>query len=694
MNSKIFKDILSKYYNNLVVAFLFFITIVLLFLIIPGESRFKYEFQKNAPWRHETLIAPFDFAILKPDEAIKETRDSVINNFIPFFNIDTLVNKETKQKFEQKLQSVAQQLPELKKNFSLVMMQVFEQIYNSGIIDQSPENYPQLQNKKELYIIEGKSYRKVPVSGIYSLKTAYQSLKNSIAQFYSENGNPDELIDMNEFLLVNLKYNAELNAANLEKAINSISTTQGVVQANERIIFKGDVVTAEKFQVLESLKANYKAKQGQTIDRYLLMLGKLIIICSCILLMVLYLAYFRPEIFRNKRHIAFIMFMIVLMVIVSHSIIKYEFLSFYAIPIAILPILFRIFFDSRTAIFGLMVTCLLCGYFAPNNFEFIFLHLIAGIISVFSLNHLQSRSDLVISALLVLLTYCVLYTAFSLVQEGNWKAIQWINMFWFAANAVLILLSYILIYIFEKVFGFISDVTLIELSNTNNPLLRKLQEEAPGTFQHSLQVASLAEAVIHQIGGNPFLVYAGALYHDIGKMKQPVYFTENQASGINPHSAHTYKESAQIIIDHVFYGLTLAQKYKLPNIITDFIRTHHGTMQAKYFYTMYKNELPNIVVDPKDFSYPGPIPSTKETAVVMITDGIEAASRALKEKSQEELKKLVDSMVQQKIDDGQLDDANLTIREINITKKTLLEKLINIYHARIEYPKDNSEEQQ
>ena len=694
MNSKIFKETTSRYYNTSVIVLLFLITIATLFLIVPGESRFKYEYQKNSPWKHETLIAPFDFAILKSDEVIREAKDSVISQFIPFFNVDTLVNTEMKKKFEQKLKEIHTAFPAIANNFIQIVSKAFEQTYNSGIVEQSPDNHPQLKNKKELFLVEDKIYRKVPVSSIYSLKSAYQSIRNLLAGFSPEENNLTELINLNDFIVVNLQYNEELNAANLEKAISSISTTQGAIQAGERIIFNGDLVTADKYQILESLKANYNTKQVQKIDSYLLMLGKLILVCSCILLLVLYLIFFRPEIFRNKRHMAFILFMVVVMVAASRAIMKYEFLSIYVIPMAILPILFQIFFDSRTAIFGLMITCLLCGYFAPNNFEFIFLHLTAGIISVFSLNHLQRRSDLVISALLVLLTYCVLYTAFSLMQEGNWKSIQWINMFWFVANAFLIMLSYILLYIFEKTFGFTSDVTLIELSNTNNHLLRKLQEIAPGTFQHSLQVASLSEAVIHKIGGNPFLVYAGALYHDIGKMKQPIYFTENQSSGINPHSSLSYKESAQIIIEHVTYGVALANKYKLPKILIDFIKTHHGTMQTKYFFTMYKNELPDIEVDPDDFSYPGPKPVNKETAVVMIADGIEAASRSMKEKSEENLKRLIDDMVQQKLEEGQLNDANLTLRDINIAKETLLEKLINIYHARIEYPKDNTTKQQ
>ncbi|MGE4586747.1 MAG: HD family phosphohydrolase, partial [Mangrovibacterium sp.] len=356
--------------------------------------------------------------------------------------------------------------------------------------------------------------------------------------------------------------------------------------------------------------------------------------------------------------------------------------------IAILPILLRIFLDSRTAIYALMVACLLIGYFAPNNYEFIFLNLITGIIAVFTLYKLHRRSHLVFTALWVFLSYSILYLALSMVQEGNMESIRWQNLQWFALNAMLILLVYPLLYVFEKLFGFVSDVTLIELSNTNQPLLRKLAEDAPGTFQHSLQIANLAEAVIHRIGGNPYLAYAGALYHDIGKTRQPVYFIENQSGSANPHDKLSYKESAQIIIDHVTYGVKLARRHKLPEVLINFITSHHGTSQARYFYTMYKNEHQEEKVDPAEFSYPGPAPRSRETSVVMLIDGIEAATRALKGKTPENIRELIERMVRQKFEEGQLDDAELTMRDINILKETLLEKLINIYHVRIEYPEE------
>ena len=682
---------LARYYHFFYIAFVFTASIFLLYLIIPGESRFRYEFQKNAPWRHETLIAPFDFAINKPIEIIDAEKDSIQKQFVPYYNLDSLIGTQQTQNFNLELQSISSGITELTPENIASLSGFLGDIYTDGVIAQSPETHPVLKEKEDLYIVADKIAEKVSIESLYSLKTAFQNLTDSArtllgGQFELFN----ESANLAEYIQANLTYNEEFNAQELENLINSVSLTQGMVQAGERIIFEGDITTPEKYLILDSLKESYETKQGQDIDGYLLIVGKLILIISCMLILVLYLAFFRPEIFKHKRHISFIMMMIVLMAFVSRFVMSQEYLNIYIVPIAILPILLRIFFDSRTAIYALLVTSLLIGYFAPNNYEFIFLSLISGIIAVFSLDQLHRRSHLVFTALWVLLSYTIVYLALAMVKEGNMDLIRWYELEWFAGNALLLLLAYPLIYIFEKIFGFVSDVTLIELSNTNQPLLRKLAEEAPGTFQHSLQVANLAEAVVHKIGGNPFLAYAGALYHDIGKTNQPVYFIENQSDGANPHSSLDYKESARVIIDHVTFGVRLAHRHKLPEAIIDFISTHHGTTQAKYFYTLYKNEHPELAVDPKEFSYPGPTPRNKETTVVMLIDGIEAAVRSLKEKTHHTISEMIESMIKHKLDEGQLDNAELTLRDITITKETLIEKLMNIYHVRIEYPKENN----
>lgn len=681
---------LSRYYHFFYIALVFSATIFLLYLIIPGESRFQYEFQKNTPWRHETLIAPFDFAIYKPDEVVEVEKDSIQNEFIPYFNSDSLIGIQQTQNFKLKLESVRSEMPILTPATIFSLYNYLATIYNAGVISQSPDSNPIIKDKSEIYEVKGKVAEKVPVTSIYSLKSAFSNLSDSVRALMGEEQYQvfTQNVNLADYIQQNLTYNEEFSDQKLDELVSSISLTQGMIQSGERIIFKGDIITPDKYLILESLKKSYESKLGQNFEGYLLILGKLILIVSCILILILYLLYFRPEIFKNKRHISFILMMIVLMTFVSRFVISQDNLSIYLVPIIILPILLRIFFDSRTAIFTLLVASLLIGYFAPNNYEFIFLSMVSGIIAVFSLDKLHRRSHLVFTAIWTFISYAIVYLALSMVQEGNIESIQWEELRWFFFNSLLILFAYPLIYIFEKLFGFISDVTLIELSNTNQPLLRKLADEAPGTFQHSLQIANLAEAVIHKIGGNPFLVYAGALYHDIGKTNQPVYFVENQSDNASPHKGMDYKESAKVIIDHVNYGVKLAHRYKLPEILIDFIRSHHGTTQAKYFYTLYKNENPENEVDAADFTYPGPRPKSKETSVVMLIDGIEAAVRSLKEKTHESIREKIEVMVNQKLDDGQLDNADLTLRDITTIKEILIEKLLNIYHVRIEYPEE------
>jgi hypothetical protein len=678
---------LARYYHFFYIAFAFSATVFLLYLIVPGESRFKYEFQKNAPWRHETLVAPFNFAILKTDEEVKLEQDSVQSRYIPYLKVDTL-QRVVQTNNLAKVLSQHELEPKTVQNLTNFL----GELYETGLIEQAPENHPGLQNKKEVILITDKLARHVPAGEFLTLKSAYQKLSDTLRSSLGEDFETfNESVNLSDFIVTNISYDEEFNVSELQKKLDEISITLGMVQSGERIIFKGDIVTPDKYVILDSLKRSYETKRGQDIERYLLILGKLILIISCLLILIFYLYYFRPEIFNQKRRLSFILIMIVLMVFTSRFVNDRDFMNLYLVPVAILPILLRIFFDSRTAIFTLLVTTLLIGYFAPNNFEYIFLNQVAGIIAVFSLDKLHRRSHLVLTAFWVFLAYSVVFLALSMIQEGNIESMPWKELEWFGGNALLILLAYPLIYIFEKLFGFVSDVTLIELSDTNQPLLRKLAQEAPGTFQHSMQIANLAEEVILKIGGNPFLVRAGALYHDIGKTNQPAYFIENQAAGMSPHSKLDNKESAKIIIDHVTRGVKIARRHKLPEVLIEFISSHHGTSQAKYFYTTYKNEHPNEEVDPKEFTYPGPPPKNKETSVVMLIDGIEAAARAMKEKSLENLQALIEKIVQDKIDTGQLDNADLTLREIRIFKETILEKLMNIYHIRIEYPEDKTQ---
>lgn len=680
---------LNKSYHLFYLALVFVAGIGLIFLVFPGESRFKYEFQKGSPWRHETLIAPFNFAILKTDAEIKHENDSLLHAYIPYFTLDTLTESAKVKEFTASLSQLTATSPTLHSVDGIRLLpQILQTIYQSGILSQSVASYPELAGKPEIMQIRGNKANRIPVQKLHSIKSAYQDFNDTIREltgkYYQE---IVQKINLSDFIVENLFFDEQLNRQEKKQLLDKLSSTKGMVQAGERIIFQGDLVGSEKFMILESLKKAYETKRGDNIEYFVVIAGRLIIITLLLVLMFLYLIFYRRELFDHKRKLSFIILMIVLMVFMAGFVTKVESINIYVIPMAILPIMVRIFFDSRTAIFSLLITTLLIGYFAPNSYEYIILQMVAGIFAVFSLNKLHKRSHVVFSALWVFLIYSIVYIAMAMAQEGSLEAINWAALKWFGLSSFFIFITYPLIYIFEKVFGFVSDVTLIELSDTNQPLLRKLAEEAPGTFQHSIQVANLAEAIIHRIGGNPFLVRAGALYHDIGKTSDPEFFIENQALGMNPHDRIDHMESAKIIIDHVANGVRLARKHGLPEILISFITTHHGTTQANYFYKMYQKEHPGDDIDQGSFSYPGPLPQDKETAVLMLTDGIEAAARSLKEKSVDTLRDMIEYMVEQKIRANQLSNSDLTFRDITILKSTLLEKLVNIYHVRIEYPK-------
>ena len=690
-NPELMKKLLTRLnqsYHLFYLVMVFFAGIGLIFLVFPGESRFKYEFQKGSPWRHETLIAPFNFAILKTDMEIKTESDSILKTYIPYFTLDSLIEKTKVNEFTSTLSKLARSAPSLLPSDKYLKMSgILHNIYKAGILSQSIESINELEGKVDILVIKGNKAEKTSTKKLYSIKSAYLELNDTIRKLTGKSYTGfAQKIDLSDFLTENLYFDAKFNQNEKKQLLDKLSSTKGMIQAGERIIFQGDLVGQEKFLILESLKQAYETKRGDNMEYFLVILGRLVIISAFIALMFLYLLFYRRELFDHKRKLSFIILMIVMMIFLAGLSTKVKSLNIYMVPMAILPIMIRIFFDSRTAIFALMITTLLIGYFAPNSYEFISLQMIAGIIAVFSLNRLHKRSNLVISAFAVFMAYAIVYISMGLVQEGSLSTINWKAMEWFGISCFFIFMISPLIYVFEYIFGFVSDVTLIELSNTNQPLLRKLAEKAPGTYQHSMQVANLAEAVIHRIGGNPFLAYAGAWYHDIGKTNNPEYFIENQAIGMNPHDSIDHIKSAEIIINHVTYGEQLARKNKLPEVLISFIKTHHGTSQANYFYRMYRNENPEAEIDITKFTYPGELPQSKETAVVMIIDGIEAAARSLKEKTIDSFRELIETMVEQKIKSNQLANADLTLHQISILKSTLLEKLVNIYHVRIEYP--------
>ncbi len=681
----------KRYTKIFIQAAVFIATAVALYFILPGEPKFKYEYQKGFPWRHKNLVAPFDFAILKTVDEIEQQKANLANSVIPYFINDTSNFIAGIEQLKNDL-NLASDSPNAEKLMAFEEIKThLQKLYNTGILQFSADSYSELKGKTEINKRTGTSVTKIEISKLYSEKTAYNSLNTIWEKLFKpdENSNWLNKLTLNKYITANLSFDEETTQKEIDELSQNLSLNRGMVKQGERIILEGEIVDGNKYQVLESLKVSYEKERGKDFNRYMVATGKILLIMILLGLIFAFLYIYRRDIINQLNKLSFLLLIMAGMILLSNFINSFPNLHIYMVPLVIFPIVIRTFFDSRTAIFMLIITTILIGFYAPNNYEFILLQVSAGIVAVFSLNKMHRRVHLVLATLWVFSTYTLVYTALNLIHEGAIVPEDFAMTKWFAISSVLILLVYPLIYIFEKLFGFVSDVTLIEISDSNQPLLRKLAEEAPGTFQHSMQIANLAEEVILKIGGNPFLVRAGALYHDIGKIARPNFFIENQAAGLNPHDRLNHLKSAEVIIDHVKNGVKLAQKHKLPDPIVEFIATHHGTTKAKYFYIKHQQENPNKEVDEQKFIYPGPLPKSKEAAVVMLVDGIEAASRSLKDKTYTNLKAQIDNMIDQKIDDKQLDSSDLTFRDISTIKETLLQKLINIYHVRIEYPKES-----
>ena len=491
---------------------------------------------------------------------------------------------------------------------------------------------------------------------------------------------------LSDVIIQNVFYDKETTEQFLNEELEAVSPTRGMIPQGLAVISKGDMVDGESFLVLESLRNEYESRLGSSGSYYLILLGQSMMVCIVLLMFYMFLVKYRADMARNNWKVTFLLMLIVLMVLLASSVIRIDSINLYLVPFCLLPVIVRSFFDSRTALFSYIVTLIIIGFEAPNGFEFMFLELIAGIVAIFSLLNLQNRSQLFVSMVIVFLTYSASYFSIAVMQEGEIKNINVAMFGWFAGSVGLTLLAYPLIYLFEKTFGFISDVTLLELNNTNHRLLRQMATEAPGTFQHSLQVASLAESAVYEVGGNALLVRTGALYHDIGKLHAPMYYIENQVTGVNPHDELSFEESAQIIINHVIKGIEMAKKNNLPEQLIDFIRTHHGTSTVQYFYKSYLQNFPEGDLSKIDFTYPGPKPFTKEMAILMMADSVEAASRSLKEYTLESVGELVDSIIDHQFNEGQFESADITLKNIADVRVIFKKKLINIYHVRMEYP--------
>lgn len=680
------KDLINTFYKNhslIYKALLFIATTFLIVYLFPKSGRFKYNFEKGKPWQSENLYAPFNFAIQKTSDEIDFEKEQIKANAIKYFNVNSNVPSKVRRVYNEEFYKT---FPDSIYKIESVELkdaggQIIDDLYAFGILGES-ETIPEDAN---VAILDNRIERhKTQFSKLYKI----EDVKSRIDKSLLEKDLPQYAGQFTalffDIIEPNLSYNKTLSEKTLNEALNAISYVRGSVEKETLIISKGEVVEGDKFLVLKSLESEFESQVWTESNYYWIVFAHTLLVALALLMLLLFLRKYRLEVFNNNTKVTFIFFNILIMVFLTTLVVNYDSRYIYVVPLAVLPLVLKAFFDARLGLFTHVITVLLLGSIVPNSYEYMFLQIIAGIVTILTVSELYKRANLFISVGQITLIYIIAYFAFFVIHEGSIETIKWQTFGLFVLGGLATLFVQPLIYVYEKLFGLVSDVSLLELSDTNSRLLKELANKAPGTFHHSLNVANLAEAAANEIGANAMLVRVGALYHDIGKMNNPTYFTENQSSGINSHDELSAKESAQIIVNHVIYGIEIARKNNLPDRVIDFIRTHHGTSSVYYFYM--KEKALNKDVDIKDFSYPGPKPFSKETAILMMCDSVEAASKSLKEPTSTKIDAFVENILNKQMDDGQFLNANITFKEIEVIKKVLKHKLANIYHLRIEYP--------
>lgn len=678
-----------KWRNFLSRTLLVLITVLLIVWALPRNESKQFRYDIGKPWMYGSFIAKFDFPIYKTDEAIKEQEDSLLETYQPYYNYDPAVEKKQVSKF---LADYQNGIPGLPHNYVRLIADRLHRLYQAGIMDTPEYNEAYRDSTSQVRLVSGNSAQSISLGCVYSTLSAYEQL--FIDEQIAMQRPILQRCNLNNYIEPNLIYDKGKSETERNDLLSSIPPASGMVMSGQKVIDRGDIVDEYTYRVLSSFEREIKRRSATQAQITNTIIGQVIFVTLMVFLFTMYLGLFRRDYFNKPRSIAMLYTLITLFPVVVSLMMRHNFLSVYMLPFAMVPIFVRVFMDSRTAFVCHVTMILICTTAVRYQYEFIIIQLVAGLIAIYSLRELTRRAQVFKTAILVGIGSTFVYLALQLMQDNDFSSMDHDMYYHFVVNAVLLLIAYPMMYIIEKMFGFVSSVTLFELSNTNRGLLRDLSEIAPGTFQHSITVGNLAAEIANKIGANALLVRTGALYHDIGKMKNPVFFTENQA-GVNPHDTLTYQESARIIISHVTEGVKLAERENLPTIIRDFIVTHHGTGITKFFYIKYKNEHPEEEVDPAPFTYPGPNPFTREQAILMIADGVEAASRSLPEYTEESISTLVNRMIDQDVTDGYFKECPITFRDLAIAKLVLIERLKAIYHTRISYPemkKQNEEE--
>lgn len=680
---------------------IFLVSAIIIFYLLPREGQFKYEYQQGKPWNYGLIVAPFDFPLQKTDLELSNERDSLLVSYHPYYEIDSVAYANFLDKmndgFDRSWSKFSQRYTlddSLSTDYKQALVTITSEVYKGGIMPLSDINALKENDVRAIVVVRSDYSIITPLEKLMTPRSSYEKIislskaPNQLREFEAL----VQDVNLNNYLYSNLVFNSGLSEKVRADLLSSISLTSGMVQTGERLIDKGELVTYDVFIKLESYKKEYTFRLGTSDQRKYLMVGQVLLISVFIFMLYLFLFTYRRETLQDTKDVLFIMLNIVLFVATTAFVDRFfPSVELYVIPFAILAICLHTFFDSRIAIFVNMIAVFISSFYAVNPFDFAILHILSGTVATYSVRNLNRRGQVFRTAALVFLTYSVVYFALSLIQEGSLKSVNYTAFILFLVNAIVLTFSYPLMFAYEKIFKYLSNVTLIELSDTNHELLQDLSENAPGTFQHSLMVANLSQQAAKAIGANALLVKVGAYYHDIGKLGDPSYFTENQAGNYNPHDFLSPEDSAKKIINHVENGVKLARKHSLPQPVIDFIRMHHGRGQTKFFLYQYKKDNPDG--DTEHFSYPGPSPLTKETAILMMADAVEAASRSLEEYTDVSISGLVDKIVDTQLAEGNFKYAPITFVDVETVKEVFKKRLKIIYHSRIAYPEQDKPKQ-
>ena len=655
-------------------------TVAIIVWLMPRSNEFSFNAEKGRPWIYSDLSAPFDFPIYKSDEAISKERDSLMKLYEPYF----IINKEVSGKeIRQFYKDYSNGIPGLDNDYLSIIANRLRDLYATGIMNSSDYTDLHRDTTRLIRIIDGKNAKSVSITEVNSVVSAYEEI--FLDETLAAHREILKKCSLNDYLKPNLTYDKERSEASLNELHNSIPLATGLVQRGQKIIDRGDIVDTKTYNILMSFKKETDRKHENDPRLSLTILGQILYVALIVTCFTVFLTLYRKDYFEKTRSSAMLYSLILFFTIIACIMVSHSILHIYMLPFAMVPIFVRVFMDSRTAFMAHMTTILICACILQHPLEFIAVETVAGMIAIFSLRELSSRSQLFWTAVLITVGMALTNISLDWIRTSDIRRISYSEYNYIAINGLLLFCSYPLLYLIEKAFGFTSNITLIELSDMNKELLRRMSEVAPGTFQHSIQVGNLAAEIARKIDAKSQLVRTGALYHDIGKIANPIYFTENQ-SGVNPHEKMGSIDSAQMIISHVTEGVKMAEKYNLPKVIREFITTHHGQGKAKFFYVQYKNAHPNDNIDELLFTYPGPNPFTKEQAILMMADTVEAASRSLPDYTEKTIRELVNRLIDAQVAEGYFRECPITFRDIAYAKTVLIEKLKNIYHTRLSYP--------